>query len=739
MSAELLPLRPRPPHSYSWDCPSCTTRNELANVNCSVCLEPKPGHRRLGDQLEAEQNKLESTSTGQVKRSFVQRLKAFVTRQPPDWSCPRCTQIMGGHYNQCTACKFIISGPDKSKEMEKEDTKTYDGTAHTAPPNSESSEGGPTSLSPKWECKRCTYNNDDKLDKCAMCSTRKLSKPITLESLNLEEGGTQPKAKRISSETILSEYDMDSPGSKASRVVSDSGRETMSATSSGRNTPYSNIISEELVYDTVPLNPSVARDHSNHLVVMPTAQSKFASQERKEERSFHQPASQQARSGGGGSSSQKLFWSCSFCRTKNFKIQPDQKCLVCGIGSIPQHLLNVTVQAANGEIIYSNEILPVENEPAQQQQQEQPSSQTHGQPATNPYYPTDPPSQYLPDRLTSDQTQFPDRLTSDQTQFPDRLTSDQTQFPDRLTSDQTQFPDRLTSDQTQLSDCLTSDQTQFPDRLTSDYPADGQYLDHPDFGQNRYPQNGQDQVPLYPPRPFQQQQQQQPYLPLQQQQESVQLYNHTAGYQDCYPPQGSDYYDPQPPQALPKPVEPARQLPFQPVSAADPPQHTFQAVQANSHYQMEQPQAAQTNSHYQMEQPQEYFPREDFYQPPSQQQPALDPPPSRPTTQSQFTLDLTSPRGGGGYRNFFSPLTPGFTSHHQRQLSDQGPQPLLEESMTQMVNCTKLIHIQQREDEREATVLYSNIRDYCQQVSGGGGGGGFEREKDCRYWSRIVI
>ena len=302
-----------------WTCSKCTMRNDGINLNCTVCMNSRPGQRI---NLKEEQEKV--PQMGVVNSRFSHRLKSLFSKAPPDWTCPLCTYINGGYYTQCQSCRFVrvvkgtqSQGSDsrdqgevrrKTKSVSSEEESAAGTTSvfesikaffRRSPDVSRSksvsrkltereekrAEGG-DGKKREWACQQCTFLNRDSLEKCTLCDLpRDLAVPDSLSSKSVE---------RDSAPATLT-LDQSRPNSATATVDNTEPRVDHS-----RNIPGMSESNDKAT-------PLPKRPHS------PQARQSFVS------------------------SQGVPTWCCQVCRAYN--VVDLTQCFICGIGKIPEQYL----------------------------------------------------------------------------------------------------------------------------------------------------------------------------------------------------------------------------------------------------------------------------------------------------------------------------------------------------------------------------------------------------------------
>ena len=305
-----------------WPCPSCTTINTIDNLNCQMCMEPKPGRKV---DLQAEQDRFAPT-TGIVKVPWTQRFKSLFSTDPPNWTCPNCTLENGGYYTKCTACGFLKENeqPNKKRRTSNDDwrvTGVLSSLSSLFRGKNTNSTVAPDS-GPRWKCSNCPL--EDNLDKADVCDTCGTSRPSLVEELDINGDTVElhhldQLIARVSHNSGLESLPESSRTTP--RHMSDD-----SSTSSHRGSQHSNNGSTKCTSfsssRSKAVNPFEAESGgvydpiSSHYPTMPTIQ---------------EPSHELVQF--SSMVSDRQTWRCTICGAYNLQKLP--KCFVCGIGNNP--------------------------------------------------------------------------------------------------------------------------------------------------------------------------------------------------------------------------------------------------------------------------------------------------------------------------------------------------------------------------------------------------------------------
>ena len=343
--ADVLSRKPLNQESKEWQCPRCTALNSPTNIDCRICIQPKPGRSQLSSNLEDEQKRL--PEEGPVKQSFFDNMRWLVLGKPAPWQCPRCTTEMGGYYNKCSTCGFL-----RTDFRRKSDTSVMSDifSLFKRPPERSRSRRGSqqqpvTSVDPDldsgfqedsnsgrgWKCPRCTVINVEKAKTCHLCEYPKPKRD------NKKKRKQHHKPK-----DVHESYEVDR----------DLIRVTPSSIIEGIDgAPLEDENNFSLPQYPSSDTPSFIAEPSSMELVLPS-HSSYSPQHH-----FHHslpsppPAPQPPTSTASTSSSQApqqlkpqtavlsnpntQSWKCSVCGAFNLIFLPNQRCFVCGIGLIP--------------------------------------------------------------------------------------------------------------------------------------------------------------------------------------------------------------------------------------------------------------------------------------------------------------------------------------------------------------------------------------------------------------------
>lgn len=331
-----MELRPNPsesppPPPQHWECPKCTMKNPIHNVNCRACLEPKPGRRIT---LQEEQDSV--PQSGVVRPRLSSRLRALFSRKPPDWECPNCTLVNGGYYTQCQTCRFLrITDKPRSSSSEgegrvrsvSEETEEEGSVMNSvlgffrrlSMAGGRPGEGGGKTPREKrgtgeqWSCEKCTLLNPSELEKCSACKT------------------PRPSDKEANGDSIAGHLESDDPSSSLHRSEE-------YAPVNPHPAPHQRRLSDSQVFSSHHSNHQVANDRG-----FPTPESQW--QEPTHEDNFISlPAmavtpSPDLESRGLVSlvtSQGSPTWQCNICGAYNVVMRALRQCYICGIGVIPE-------------------------------------------------------------------------------------------------------------------------------------------------------------------------------------------------------------------------------------------------------------------------------------------------------------------------------------------------------------------------------------------------------------------
>ena len=337
-SNEMAEVLSRNYGSREWQCPYCTAVNSATDIDCRVCIKPKPGRSPLGSHLEEEQNQL--PEEGPVKRSFVNSVKWLVLGKPAPWKCPKCTCEMGGYYTKCSVCGFLrtdirrksdssvisdlLSVFRRSPDHKRKDT-SVDQDLDSGFQDGKSDSG--------WNCTQCTLRNDEKAKVCSACTMEKPSKQKK-----------DSKKKKTTNTGLFESYAMIDADELGVRVTPPSREEPL--TDSISTVQDENNLSENhYPLDPDPYEP-VSTDGEGSALVLPTTSPQHASL----------PPQLHPSSSSSTDNQPKIrtavltdpSWKCSVCGAFNLIFALNQKCFVCGIGQIPPETDHDIVVLNNG-------------------------------------------------------------------------------------------------------------------------------------------------------------------------------------------------------------------------------------------------------------------------------------------------------------------------------------------------------------------------------------------------------
>lgn len=172
-----------------WDCGFCTYQNYLASRKCAMCSQVRPTHI-ISDIENSEQDiykvaELEARNNESSKISNME-ISSFKPGTK-SWICDHCSTINCVDSKQCFMCRKRI--PSKTREVSKTSPSVPENFQKDAKDKTQTTPSG--SMSPdsvscsfkasdsicgllavaKWSCQLCTYDNQPKNRKCAMCNT----------------------------------------------------------------------------------------------------------------------------------------------------------------------------------------------------------------------------------------------------------------------------------------------------------------------------------------------------------------------------------------------------------------------------------------------------------------------------------------------------------------------------------------------------------------------------------------
>ena len=401
--AEVLNRKPLHRESKEWQCPHCTAVNNPADMDCRVCIKPKPGRSRLSSHLEEEQKRL--PEEGPVRQSFADNVRSLVLGKPAPWRCPRCTCEMGGYYNKCTTCGFL-----KTDMRRKSDTSVRISDLFSifrrSPDQSRRGSQQATSVDPDqdsgfqdssvnntvWACPICTYRNDQKVKVCGVCEQGKRSKSKKdgkkrkqhktndiCESFEVINANGDEELIRVTPSLIET---TDGPPFEDENNLSLPQFPSSSDTSAFVVEPTTELVlphsSPQHILSSLPSSPPPPKPHP----------STSTSTKSKPQTAFLSDPSTQS-------------WKCSICGAFNLIFLPNQKCFVCGIGLIPNvsdivdlannrthlHPGSLVVpthpaprpQAGHGELVYTKQPNAIAPLPSSEQQHSRVSDLPNGQ------------------------------------------------------------------------------------------------------------------------------------------------------------------------------------------------------------------------------------------------------------------------------------------------------------------------------------------------------------------------
>ena len=313
-------------------------KNPINNINCTACLEHKPGHRI---SLQEDQNSVPQSGVVKPRLSF--RIRALFSNKPPDWECPNCTVVNGGYYTQCQTCRFlrITDKPSRRnssrgegrvrrrKESVPEETEEEASVMNSvlgffrrlSMAGGRQGEGrgnsGKTAretggTGEQWSCQQCTLLNPSELEKCSACKTRR------------------PSDGEANGESSAGHLESDHPPSSLHHSEE-------YAPVHQHPVPHQRRLSDSQVFPTHHRNHQFANDRG-----FPTPESQW--QEPTHEDNFMSlPAmgspSPNIESRGLVSlvtSQGAPTWQCNICGAYNVVMRTLHQCYICGIGVIPE-------------------------------------------------------------------------------------------------------------------------------------------------------------------------------------------------------------------------------------------------------------------------------------------------------------------------------------------------------------------------------------------------------------------
>lgn len=349
-----------------WQCPHCTAVNSSADIDCRICINPRPGRRQLSHILQKEQDRL--PEEGPVKQSFVDNVKSLVLGRPTPWQCPRCTCEMGGYYTKCSACGFLRTdsivrrrsessmfsdlisrfrrSPDRTRSSQ-QGGRSRPHTSSVDPDRDSGYQEGSTKGSHGWSCRACTFRNEERDQVCSVCKNRR------------------PRRKRDHHDNKVED--------KNNHQFMDESFEVIGSDDESIRFTPSLPIDEEVYHSACAVlqNEDIATliqfPGDPGPVLVPTEPTILVQPVFKPQHtslpSPPPPQSQPRPQPHPSSSSSSVLpavtdtplrpytavvsdpsapsWKCSICGAFNLIFSPNQKCYVCGIGLIPQQYSSV--------------------------------------------------------------------------------------------------------------------------------------------------------------------------------------------------------------------------------------------------------------------------------------------------------------------------------------------------------------------------------------------------------------
>ena len=173
-----------------WDCSYCTYKNFLASRKCVMCTQSRPKH--VTCDIENSEQDIYKVAELEARNNETSNVSIMESSRPSCWICEYCSASNYVDTKQCTGCTRRKPGkvrgasepsPTTSNTLPIEAAGKSHTRSHTVSSSDSMSPDPPGMCSmkssdsicglsaiAKWSCHLCTFDNQPKSNKCAMCN-----------------------------------------------------------------------------------------------------------------------------------------------------------------------------------------------------------------------------------------------------------------------------------------------------------------------------------------------------------------------------------------------------------------------------------------------------------------------------------------------------------------------------------------------------------------------------------------